>query len=349
MRGVDACRSAVLCAAAFAGCTSMITNGTPQGDAGGDGVADGAAELGPFECDLPDATPTLEPVHWLHPAAPRAGQTVTVSLQSQNTEPGSAPSLVAEITNREGARQVSEYALVGGGKALYYISFGDIAQGQNCIVIRDGDNVEAAIKVDAASSAAGVERGGGVWKVTRNHQWRCDEQPTWGNLLTVKATDEEGAPLAGVTIDVDWTDDTVFPVGPDDDAMNYDDHGQPKSLVTGDDGTAALTTPWGEGVRSPIDARPGYVVYLLSVADGASDVATEISTGMWETNQEGCNYCSIGAVNVYGHWSHTVEFQRRPDATEVCEVPSDHEGQKACSYSHYYHEEGRESCWPVAP
>ena len=40
------------------------------------------------------------------------------------------------------------------------------------------------------------------------------------------------------------------------------------------DGRAELFTPWGEGVRSPIDGKPKLVVFLLSMDGGASDTAT---------------------------------------------------------------------------
>jgi len=324
------------------GGTSPKTDAAVAGGDAGDLVE-------PFVCDLPAASATLDPRHWLHPAQPTAGQTLTLSFQSQNTRGKDAPALVTEITDRSGTRTVSESLIIGDSQALYYFSFGNLAAGENCLVVRNGEGVEAAIKVDVASPGAGAARGDGVWKIVSNHQWTCAEQPEFGNLLTVKVRDEGGQPLEGVAIDMRWTDDTVFPVAPDDSALSFADHGQPKTMTTNGDGVAELLTPWGTGIRSPVDEKPGYVVFNVSVAGGASDTATEITTGIWDTDPSGCDYCAQDLRNTWGHWSYTVEFQRQLDATEICEVGIDHAGQAECSYQHFYHEEGRPSCLPVAP
>lgn len=305
-------------------------------------------DAAPFTCSLPPASPALDLRHWLHPAAPLAGQTVTLVLQSQNTKPPEAPKLVTDLVNRRGQRSVSSFELAGGAKATYHISVADLAEGENCLVVRDGTRVELAIKL-AAPAPTPLPRGSGPWKVTRNHQWTCGEQPTWGNLLRVKVVDEKGAPVSGARVAIRWTDDTVYPVKPDEIATSWEAHAHPKSLTTDGSGEAALMTPWGEGIRTPIDAKPSYLVFLLSVEGGASDVATEITTGLWEANMAGCNYCSTFAVNVYGHWSYTVEFRRDPAAGQVCEVPIDHQGQQKCAFNHFFHEPGKTSCRPVAP
>ena len=338
-----------------AGAGGVSSEAGQDADVGGASGTAGTAGTGgtsppPFDCDNPPASPTLEPEVWTHPAqGVLAGQTVTVVLKSGNHDPGSAPTLVGELTNRDGTRQVTDYTLVGGGNANYYVSFADLAVGQNCILLRNGSNVEVAMKLDAADPGAGLARGAGPWKVTSNHQWRCDEQPAFGNLLHVRVEDENGNPVEGATVRIRWTDDTVYPVPPDDQATSWDEHGQPKSMTTGADGRAELVTPWGEGVRTPIDGKPGLVVFLLSMEGGASDTATEITTGLWEADASGCNYCNTYAINVYGHWSHTVVFRRDPTATQVCEVPIDHEGQQSCSHTHFYHDPDRPSCVPVAP
>lgn len=318
-----------------------------QGAAGGTDAGTDAAP--PFTCTLPAATPSLEPAHWLHPAAPRAGQALTVVMQSGNTAPADAPDITAELIHRDGSYTNDHYTRVGGQWALYYVSVGGLAPGENCVVVRTGDNVELALKVDASDPTPGVARGNGVWKVDVNHQWTCAEQPTFGNLLHVRVLDEQGDPVQGAVVNIHWTDDTQYPVPPDDTAMSWDEHAHPKSGTTGADGRVELFTPWGEGIRTPIDAKPGLINFLLSVDGGASDVATEITTGLWETNNEGCNYCSTYAVNVYGHWSYSVEFRRDPTATEVCDVPMDHAGQQACAYTHFFHDPARPSCVPVAP
>lgn len=351
--GAAASAGASGAAGADAGAGGASGSGTAgvsgSGAAGQAGAAGSGGSVAPFDCDLPPASPTLEPTIWTHPAQPQAGEAVTFVVWSENTEPKDAPQLIGEIANRDGTRLVSDYTMVGGGNATYYVTFADLAEGQNCLVLRNGTDVEVAMKIDAASPGDGVPKGNGVWKVTANHQWRCDEQPTYGNLLHVRVVDENDAPVEGATIRIRWTDDTVYPVKPDEAAMSWADHAHPKSMTTGADGRAELHTPWGEGVRTPIDGQPKLLVFLLSVEGGASDTATEITTGLWETDADGCNYCSAYGVNVYGHWSHTVEFRRDPSATEVCEVPVDHAGQQSCSHTHFFHDPERPSCLPVAP
>lgn len=347
-----------------AACGSSETTTTPSGGAGGSsestttsqggGGAEGgqggqAGSVEPFTCTPQPVSPTLAPTYWTHPAAPLAGQAVTVILQSGNTDGASGPEISAELVNRAGSYTSTDFTLAGGSAAIYYISVGGLTVGENCVTVRTGTSVEVSLKIMATDPGPGVARGGGVWKVTSNHQWTCGEQPTWGNLLHARVLDESGNPMEGAVVSMRWTDDIVYPVPPDETAMSWQEHGQAKSMTTGADGLAELFTEWGEGIRSPIDARPGYVNFLLSVEGGASDVATEITTGLWETDHSGCNYCSTYAVNVYGHWSHTVEFRRDPSATEICEVPSDHAGQQGCMASHFYHDPARSSCVPVAP
>ncbi|MBN1770919.1 MAG: hypothetical protein JXB32_06660, partial [Deltaproteobacteria bacterium] len=85
------------------------------------------------------------------------------------------------------------------------------------------------------------------------------------------------------------------------------------------------------------------------VADAPGDTAIEIYTGIWEDQDDGaggrCNYCSTYAENVWGHWSYTITFQRTPGATELCEVPTDHAGQAACSPLLHWEEPG--ACTPL--
>jgi hypothetical protein len=324
------------------------TAGSSAGTTGDETTTTGEPE--PFSCELEPLSPSLALDAWTHPAAGHlAGQTVTLVLQSQNTSKDDAPPLTTELVNRFGTRNIDDALLVGGALPVWYISVADLALGDNCITVRNGGQVEYAVKVVAGDPAPGVPRGDGVWKVTTNHQWTCDEQPMWGNLLHVYVEDEFGAPVEGATVNLRWTDDTVYPVPPDDAAMSWEEHGQPKTLTTNAEGFADLWTPWGEGIRSPIDGKPGFVVFLVSMAGGASDTATEITTGLWEADDNGCNYCPQDAVNVYGHWSHTVVFRRDPNATQVCEVGTDHAGQASCSAAHFFHDPDAPSCVPVAP
>lgn len=94
----------------------------------------------------------------------------------------------------------------------------------------------------------------------------------------------------------------------------------------------------------------GYMVFLLSVDGCASEVATEITTGWWETDNDGCRFCDSGAHpnrNVWGHWSYTVDFQVDPAATEACVVPNDHAGQVGCTIEHIHHDPSHMDCWPA--
>lgn len=317
-------------------------------DGAGDGLAADAAPP-PYSCTLPAVKPTLSPRTWQHPAAPRAGQTVTLSLQSRiDPKPGKPHPLTTTLRNRAGQRTVTSYDVAGGKYWIYHIPVAGLTVGENCIVVRRGGNVEAALKVKAPPAAA-IPRGNGVWKVKRNHQWTCAEQPTYGNFLRVRVLDPAGKPVEGAKVRIRWTDDTQYPVGPDKSATSWGAHKHPKQLVTGADGRAALWTPWGEGIRTPIDARPAYLLFLLDVLGGASDTAMEITSGLWEANTAGCNYCGSYGVNVYGHWSYSVEFRRDPGAIRVCEVPTDHAGQKKCAHNHIYHDPARPACQPVAP
>jgi hypothetical protein len=325
----------------LAGCSGSLGNGSDPSDASSD------TALPPFSCTLDTASPSLDPTLSLHPLAVMAGQTVTFSLFSGNTSVGEAPPLRARVVDRNGTREV-EPSMIVGGPAVYYFSIADLAEGENCVAILRGDAVEAVHKLEVGPAVA-VPRGDGVWKITSHHQWTCDEQPTFGNLLNVEVADEQGAPIADAVVALRFTDDAVFPIKPDTTALTFADSQHPKSMITGADGHAALVTPWGEGIRSPIDHRPSLAVFQLEVAGGASDVATEISTGIWETDPSGCNFCNRTAVNVYGHWSYTIRFQRDRAATEICDVPTDHAGQSACTIQHFYHDPARPSCRPVAP
>lgn len=326
----------------------------PQADGPRDGgpadLAKPQPDAPPFACTLPAVSPTLALVARTHPGAVRAGQALTVALHSGNTAPNNAPALELELTDAAGQRTLTPQARGGGGQASWFFTAADLPAGEACLVVRrvGGGAVELAQKIDVLPAQA-QPRGNGVWKVKSHHQWRCDEQPTNGNGLIVEVRDEQGKGVAGATVRLRVSDDTVFPVKPDTSATNWADHAHPKSMTTDGNGRAELTTPWGWGIRTPIDGRPSWLIFLVSIDGGASDTATEITTGLWETDAQGCNYCSKSAVNVYGHWSYTVTFQRDPTATEICDVGTDHAGQSACTHEHLYHHPTRPSCQPVAP
>src|SRR4029079_9326469 len=91
----------------------------------------------------------------------------------------------------------------------------------------------------------------------------------------------------------------------------------------------------------------GFTVFELSVEGAASDRATEITSGWWDTAPDGCRYCpDYPTRNVYGHWSHRVVFQLDPAAGTICVVPTDHAGQSACGTpGHIQHAPDASACW----
>lgn len=119
-----------------------------------------------------------------------------------------------------------------------------------------------------------------------------------------------------------------------------DEQPVPDQIVTGPDGHAMLYDYW------PISDN-GLLVLEVSVAGLASDIATEITTGWWETSPSECHYCDTPTVNVWGHWSYTLEFQRDPSATEICRVENDHVGMAACAEEprHIHHHPDVRACW----
>ncbi len=155
----------------------------------------------PFSCTLATATPSLKPAAWRHPSAPRSGQTVTVSLQSRISPKPTKPAVLSTtLINRAGSRVINAYDVAGGKYWIYHIPVAGLAPGENCITVRKGKNVELALKIKAAPAGKGEARGAGVWKVVKNHQWRCDEQPTYGNFIKVKVLDEKGAAVKGARV-----------------------------------------------------------------------------------------------------------------------------------------------------
>jgi hypothetical protein len=171
----------------------------------------------------------------------------------------------------------------------------------------------------------------------QNHQWACGEQPTFGNEIHVQVLDENGNGVADVPIDVSYADST-----------------DPGSIYNGDQPIPDTVNTDGSGSVVGYDYWPisdsGLLVLRLAVAGEPSDMATELTTGWWETNDDGCNYCSTYGINVWGHWSHTVTFQRDLGSSEICVVPTDHAGQTNCAIpGHVHHHPTYQACWPAGP
>ncbi|MCA9655905.1 MAG: hypothetical protein H6712_12265 [Myxococcales bacterium] len=321
------------------------SSGTTDGPDSGGASSGGEAETGgdestgeplpPFSCDaVPASSPVLDALVLLDPAQPHPGDTLNVVVRATNgTSRGDAPPMELEVSDRDGVSTLSPLT-IQGGEALYYYSIPDVPQGDLCLRSLIDGATEASAKVTVTPRPPGPPVDGGIFKVRANHQWTCDEQPGWGNELHVWVRDENGQAMEGVSVAVGYADST-------DPGSIYNGDGEPipSAIVTGADGHGMIFDYW------PISDN-GLLVLELQVDGVASDIATELTTGWWEDDTMGCNYCNTATVNVWGHWSYTVEFQRDPAATEVCVVDNDHAGMAACGNDlHVHHAPGVVPCW----
>ncbi len=291
----------------------------------------------PFACE-PESTssPVLDAELLLDPAEPHAGDTVTVLVRSRKLDRNEAPDMELQVTGPDRNDQLQP-ARRSGGKALYYYYIPNVALGQYCVLGLIQGSAEISGKFEVTPRPKGPDRcQGGIFKVVSNHQWTCQEQPGWGNEIHIRTLDGDGNPLPGVTIHVGWVDTARHPF------YNEENVGPPPEEVTTD----------SNGEYNGYDFWPisqtGELVFRFWVEGCASDVATEVTTGWWESDDSGCEYCpNDGTKNKWGHWSHTIVFQLDPTATQACVVPSDHAGQQRCSYNHLFHDPNFQTCWDV--
>jgi hypothetical protein len=313
------------------------TAGDDDGGPDDDSVTDDDdTTAAPFTCEPGSLTsPVLAGEMLFDPADPHPGDTLTVIVLTTNgTEPAAAPSMAMQAEGAGGTVLEPTTLVAGGGDTLYYYAFADVQLGDVCLTgLIDGATPEISGEVTVTPRPAGPSAAGGVYKVTSNHQWTCSEQPTWGNEIHLYVLDEDGAGVAGVPIRIDYADSTDY-------ASIHNGGGDIPPTVTTD----------GNGYYLGYDYWPtsdhGFMVFQFDLDGIASDVATEITTGWWETDDSGCNYCGMYAVNTWGHWSHTVIWQLDPAATEICVVPTDHAGQSACGApGHLHHHPDHQACW----
>lgn len=313
--------------------STTATANTTDPDTGSESTGDPVV---PHSCDAqPTDSPILAANVWFDPAEPHPGDTVTVVVQAGNgLGAGEAPNMQLQVDHAAGPT-VLEPTMRAGGAALYYYAIAEAQLGDLCVLGLIDGAPEMSAKVTVTERPPGPAVGAGPFKVVENHQWTCEEQPDFGNELHVWVRDEAGAGLPGVTVRVD-------PVDSADLASLYNpEQPLPQTLVTGDDGHALMYVYW------PITDH-GFFVMDVSIDGTASDIATEITTGWWEDDGQGCRYCPPDRpVNVWGHWSHTITFVRDPAATELCRVPTDHAGQQACGApGHLHHAPDVVACWP---
>ncbi|MCH9688150.1 MAG: hypothetical protein K0V04_42355 [Deltaproteobacteria bacterium] len=291
--------------------------------------------LPPFSCEQASAgSPLLDGVVVFDPAQPHPGDTLTVVVRATNgTSRQDAPPMDLEVTDRSGVRTVASQT-IEGGEAVYYYSIPQVPEGELCLRGLVAGANEVSGKLTVTPRPPGPPIDGGIFKIVANHMWTCDEQPSFGNELHVWVRDENGQAMSGVPVAVRPADTTDLRS-----IYNGDAQPLPSEIVTGDDGHAMAFNYW------PISDN-GLLVFEVEVAGVASDIATEITTGWWEDDLMGCNYCNTATVNTWGHWSYTVEFQRDPSANEVCVVDNDHAGMTACGEPrHVHHAPGVQACW----
>lgn len=315
---------------------AQTSTGSTEGASGDESSGDSGTEpLPPFACDavLGDS-PVLDGLVLFDPAQPHPGDTLNVIVRATNgLGRADAPPLSLEVTRREGVETLVPQA-TEGGQVLYYFSIPDVSEGDVCVRGLIDGATERGSKITVTPRPPGPPVDGGVFKVVANHMWTCAEQPSFGNELHVWVRDENGQGLSGVPV-------ALRPVDSTDPGSIYNGDGEPlpAQIVTGADGHAMAFNYW------PISDN-GLLVFNVAVDGVASDVATEITTGWWEDDGMGCNYCNTPTVNVWGHWSYTVEFQRDPSATEACVVANDHAGMAACGEPrHIHHHPDVQACW----
>jgi len=292
----------------------------------------------PFTCE-PQAvgSPVLGGEMLFDPADPHPGDTLTVIVKAPGLAPGDAPSMAMQAEGAGGTVLEPTTIVAGGGDTFYYYAIPDLQLGELCLLgLIDGGTPEISAEILVTERPAGPPLTQGVYKVTSNHQWTCAEQPTYGNEVVVQVLDEHGNGVPHADVVVHYADSTDY-------ATIHNGGGDiPETVTTDGNGTFHGYNYWPTSDH-------GFLVFQLWVRDDPSDVATEITTGWWETDDHDCSYCNQYGINVWGHWSHTVVFQLDPDATEACTVPVDHAGQSACGApGHLHHHPTHQACWSVS-
>jgi hypothetical protein len=174
-----------------------------------------------------------------------------------------------------------------------------------------------------------------TFKVTRNHQLTCAEQPDWGNIITVKVFDENGNPLPNTQVEY-WPDCPYHSRDPNKTPP-------PAGVLTTDAGGQATFNNLWPGClpcleeTAPCTAGDHRINFFFKVKGARSDTAVEISSGIYG-NECSSPFCpGRSTVNVWGHWGYEIIFRRTPGDLVEEEIPTDHAGQLAgCSFWHFY-------------
>lgn len=291
----------------------------------------------PFHCDAAAATsPLLAGTFLFDPKDPHPGDTVTVLVRSTKFSEASAPAMTLDATSSKGTSTEKITITSGGNGVTYYFALPDVPLGDMCLLTHVKGAPELAGKLTVTPRPAPAPSPKGVYKVQANHQFTCQEQVPWGNELHVEVLDAQGKGVPGAVVNVRLPDTTDLT-----NIKNADTKPVPKTLTMDGSGKYDDYFWW------PSNGN-GYTIFDLSVQGSASDVATEISSGWWETDGTGCRYCNTGQpINVYGHWSHRIVFKLDSSTSQACLVPSDHAGMSACAatHGHAYHHPTHQACW----
>ena len=318
---------------------SGALDAAPTVDAAADVKADVAPDVGapPFHCDAAAATsPLLAGTFLFDPKDPHPGDTVTVLVRSAKFSEANAPAMTLDATSSTGTSTEKITITSGGAGVTYYFALADVPLGDMCLLTHIKGAPELAGKITVTARPPPAPSPQGVYKVQSNHQFTCQEQVPWGNELHVAVLDAQGKGVPGAVVNVrlpDTTDLTSI--------KNAATKPVPKTLTMDGSGKYDDYFWW------PSNGN-GYTIFDLSVQGSASDVATEISSGWWETDATGCRYCDPSQpINVYGHWSHRIVFKLDSGTNQACLVPSDHAGMAACSatHGHAYHHPTHQACW----
>jgi plastocyanin len=352
-----ACGLATVALIVASGCSSEDAAPSRRSSVGVGAGAPGAGAAPPVTNDAPDAAPLAPPpdppfhctpasasspvlagTYLFDPAEPHPGDTLTVLVLSTNGHTqANHPEMTLDATTAKGTATETITTVTGGKGVLYYYAVPDVELGDVCLLTRIAGAPELAGKITVTPRPAPAPGAAGVYKVTQNHQFTCQEQVPWGNELHVSVLDAQGHGVPGAVVNVrlpDTTDTASI--------KNADTKPVPKTLVMNAKGSYDDYFWWPSNEH-------GLTIFDLSVQGAASDVATEISSGWWETDPSGCRYCDASQpINVYGHWSHRIVFRLDAAATQACLVPSDHAGQSACpNHGHAYHHPTHQACWPA--
>lgn len=299
-----------------------------DGDSDTDGDAD--TETG-TDADIEEADADVEEEPPPPICEPVTGSGITISTDpSAPWDGGSARVRVSgdvPLTNVQLAVEGDEpvpvpswIEVVGDGPWTWSWSLSSLRTGSYCLTF--SADPDSRVYQRAPLLVTGEAPPVAPFTVVENHQWTCEEEYTWAINVDTIVLDEVGVPIPGVRILVEH-----------EPCETAEDHPPPSELITDDDGFAR----W--------ENYNPRCFFHQRIAESPSDTAIEIYSGIWE-DQEGCNYCSTFAVNVWGHWSYTITFQRTPGAGEICEVPTDHAGQSRCAPTLHW-EEPSEPCRPL--